>query len=77
VFTTGGISENDQATRSEVASRCAWLGPTLDEARNSQGAGRISADESRVAAWVVPTDEERMIARHTANLLGLRQSEPV
>ena len=69
---TGGIGENDGATRAEVASGCAWLGLTLDEARNAKGGGLISADESRIAAWVVPTDEERMIARHTADLLGLR-----
>ena len=74
---TGGIGENDAAMRAEVASGCAWLGMTLDEARNAQpaqsgGAGQISAAGSRLAAWVVPTDEERMIARHTAGLLGLR-----
>ena len=69
---TGGIGENDAATRAEVACGCAWLGLTLDEGRNEQAAGRISAAESRIAVWVVPTDEERMIARHTADLLGLR-----
>jgi acetate kinase len=67
---TGGIGENDPATRAEVARGCAWLGLTLDAMRNAQGAGRISSDTSRIAAWVVPTDEERMIARHTADLLG-------
>ena len=54
-----------------MAHGCAWLGLTLDEARNAHGAGRISTEESRVGVWVVPTDEERMIARHTAHLLGL------
>lgn len=72
---TGGIGENDAATRAEVAAGCGWLGLTLDEARNGQGAGRISAADSRIAAWVVPTDEERMIARHTATLLGLRRTQ--
>jgi acetate kinase len=68
---TGGIGENDAATRAEVALGCAWLGLTLDEARNARGTGRISADASRISAWVVATDEERMIAHHTADLLSL------
>jgi len=67
---TAGIGENDKATRSEVAAGCVWLGLELDEARNHRGEGRISAETSRLEAWVVPTDEERMIARHTAALLG-------
>ena len=69
---TGGIGENDVATRAEVARGCRWLGLVLDETRNTRGAGRINTDQSAIAAWVVPTDEERMIARHTADLLGLR-----
>ena len=66
---TGGIGENDTATRAEVATGCGWIGLALDEARNRAGHGRISTDSSAVAAWVVPTDEERMIARHTVSLL--------
>lgn len=66
---TGGIGENDVATRAEVAAGCAWLGLALDEERNRAGQGRISNDQSPVSAWVVPTDEEAMIARHTAALL--------
>lgn len=62
---TAGIGENDAATRAEIAAGCGWLGVTLDEGRNRDGNGRISADGSRVSAWVVPTDEERMIARYT------------
>lgn len=62
---TAGIGENDAATRAEVAAGCGWLGLALDEARNRQGLGRISRDDSRTSAWVVPTDEERMIARYT------------
>jgi acetate kinase len=42
----------------------------LDTERNAAGAGRISADGSSVAAWVVPTDEEGMIARHTRAVLA-------
>jgi acetate kinase len=66
---TAGIGENDPATRAEVASSCAWLGLALDSNRNVAGMGRISSDSSRVQVWVVPTNEEVMIARHTAALL--------
>src|ERR1051326_946833 len=68
---TGGIGENDAATRAEVGEGCRWLGLQIDQARNTGGAGSISSDQSRVSAWVIPTDEERMIARHTAAILGL------
>ncbi len=69
---TAGIGENDAATRAEVAAGCGWLGLTLDPARNGagQGARRISAEGSRISAWVVPTDEEGMIARHVAATLA-------
>ncbi len=67
---TAGIGEHDAATRAEVAAGCAWLGLTLDPARNAKGDGRISNDGARVQAWVIPTDEERMIARHTGEVLG-------
>ena len=69
---TAGIGENDQTTRSEVAKGCAWLGLKLDQERNAAGVGRISQDSSRVQAWVVPTNEELMIARHTTATLKLR-----
>jgi acetate kinase len=68
---TAGIGENDQATRFEVGEGCAWLGLKLDHERNAAGAGRISADSSRIQAWVVPTNEELMIARHTKATLAL------
>jgi acetate kinase len=63
---TAGIGEHDSATRVEVAAGCSWLGLRLDEARNAKGAGRISADDSVISTWVIPTDEERMIAHHTS-----------
>jgi acetate kinase len=66
---TAGIGENDAALRESVMGGCAWLGLMPDAARNAAGKGRISADQSSVSAWVIPTDEERMIARHTADLL--------
>jgi acetate kinase len=62
---TGGIGENDVATRAEVAAQCRWLGLILDDVRNKAGDGRVSADSSSIATWVIPTDEELMIARHT------------
>jgi acetate kinase len=68
---TAGIGENAAAIREKVAARSAWLGLALDpEANTGRGARRISAPGSRVAAWVIPTDEERMIARHTLGLLA-------
>jgi acetate kinase len=67
---TAGIGENDPATRSDVAEGSGWLGLMLDRARNLAGTGRISAGSSRIQAWVVPTNEELMIARHTAVTLS-------
>ena len=66
---TGGIGENDAQTRAEVVERCRWLGLDLDAERNSTGSDRIGAARSAVAVLVVATDEERMIARHSAGLL--------
>lgn len=68
---TAGIGENDAATRAEVAAGCAWLGVAIDPARNAAGRGRISADGAAPEVWVVPTNEELMIAEHTAELLAL------
>jgi len=62
---TGGIGENDAATRADIAAGCGWLGLDLDEAADDHGARPINSAASRVAAWVIPTDEERMVARHT------------
>ena len=72
---TGGIGENDAECRAEVVEGCRWLGLLLDETLNTRGAGRISTDGSRASAWVVPTDEERMVAHHTSTLLGLGSSK--
>jgi acetate kinase len=67
---TAGIGENAAAVRGEVCRACAWLGVELDAAANAAHGPRISAAGSRVAAWVVPTDEERVIAGHTAAMLA-------
>ena len=67
----GGIGENDAEARAEIVSGCAWLGAALDRQRNAASEGPISTEASRVAVWVIPTDEERMMARHTNAALGL------
>jgi acetate kinase len=67
---TAGIGEHDAATRAEVVAGCGWLGLALDAGLNAGGRGRISADGTRVPTWVVPTDEERMIARYTNQVIA-------
>jgi acetate kinase len=66
---TAGIGENATAIRASVGERLAWLGLELDPKANAGGATRIARSESRVACYVIPTDEELMIARHTLHLL--------
>src|SRR5437870_12148396 len=61
---TGGIGENAPAIRERVCHDAAWLGIELDAAANLRGRPRITAGPSRVSAWVIPTNEELMIARH-------------
>jgi acetate kinase len=65
---TAGIGEHAPAIRERVCARLNWLGLVLDPAANGAGQGRISAAESRIAVWTIPTDEERMIAEHTRRL---------
>jgi acetate kinase len=76
IIFTGGIGQNDAATRAEVTEGCRWLGLELDRGQNERGSARISTDASRVSAWVVRTDEEQMVARHTAMVLGLGALRP-
>jgi acetate kinase len=66
---TGGIGENAAPIRSRVCQGLAWLGLEFDDAANARQGPRISTTESRVSAWIIPTDEERMIARHTHAIL--------
>jgi len=66
---TAGIGENAAPIRERVCRDAAWLGVSLDAAANLQHGPRISAAPSPVTAWVIATDEERMIARHTRDLL--------
>ena len=66
---TGGIGENAPAIRARIADRLAWLGAQLDSGANEGGGPLISRPRSRVALYVLPTDEELMIARHTLAVL--------
>jgi len=66
---TAGIGEHAPAVRERVCAALSWLDLRLDQAANDAGKQRISTAESQVAAWVIPTDEERMIAEHTLALL--------
>jgi acetate kinase len=68
---TAGIGENSPEIRRRIAEASAWLGVELDDDANREGRTRISTPASRVSVWMIPTNEELMIARHTASLLGL------
>src|SRR5512145_3110490 len=65
----GGIGENAPASREAVVQRLSWLGLELDTAANAEGGPLISRKGSRAACYVIPTDEELMIARHTLRVL--------
>jgi acetate kinase len=71
---TAGIGENSAEIRRRICEACAWLGMELDTEANANRGPRISTQQSKVSAWVVPTNEELMIARHTWSLLGLMQT---
>jgi acetate kinase len=68
---TAGIGENSAEIRKRISEASAWLGIELDEAANTARGPRITTPKSKVSAWVIPTNEELMIARHTRSLLGL------
>jgi len=67
---TAGVGENAAPVRSAICHACAWLGLELDEAANRENKERISAPNSRIAAYVIKTDENLMIARHARALAG-------
>jgi acetate kinase len=71
---TGGIGENSAPIRERVCRDANWLGLQLDEPANQSGGPRISTAASPTAAWVIPTNEELMIARHTRRVLGCSDS---
>ena len=68
---TAGIGENSAEIRRRICEASAWLGLEIDADANAQKGPRISRPGSRVSAWVIPTNEELIIARHTGVLLGL------
>jgi len=71
---TAGIGENSVSLRARIADKLGWLSGALDPVANAAGATLISSSGSRVALYVIPTDEELMIARHTLALLTARRS---
>ena len=66
---TAGIGEHSVPVRAALCAKLAWLGVKLDEQANASGGPRISAPDSRVSVWVIPTNEELMIAQHTLALV--------
>ncbi|MDR3515629.1 MAG: acetate/propionate family kinase [Azospirillaceae bacterium] len=67
---TAGIGENSPPVRARVGAKLEWLGVKIDQNANQSKAPRISSASSRIPVLIIPTDEERMIARHTARILG-------
>ena len=68
---TGGIGEHNPGLRSNICKQASWQGISLNEEANKSGEHRISAADSAVDVFVIPTNEEWMIARHTQALLNL------
>jgi len=71
---TAGIGENSPEIRRRICEASAWLGVELDAEANTKKGPRISTPQSKVSTWVIPTNEELMIARHTGALLGLTEA---
>lgn len=67
---TAGIGEHSAEIRARVCRNASWLGVALDEEANRRGDIRISRNGDGPSVWVIPTDEERMIAEHTRRLIG-------
>jgi acetate kinase len=69
----GGIGENASAVRARICDGLQWLGVELDSERNARmvdrAEGRIDREGSRVEVWVIPTDEELLIARDTVRVV--------
>jgi acetate kinase len=66
---TAGIGEHSVPVRAALCDKLAWLGVKLDVQANTSGGPRISTSDSDVSVWVIPTDEELMIAQHTLALV--------
>jgi acetate kinase len=69
---TAGIGENSTLMRARIAEKLAWLGIAIEPAANSEGRTLISRSDSRVTLFVIPTNEELMIARHTIGALAIQ-----
>jgi acetate kinase len=67
---TAGIGENSAPVRAALCAKLAWLGVKLDEKANAGNGPRLSTPDSAVSVWVIPTDEELMIAQHTQALVS-------
>jgi acetate kinase len=74
IVLTAGIGENSPTIRARICRAAQWLGVELDEAANDAGGPRISSADSPVSAWVIPTDEEKMMALHTLALISEGES---
>ena len=68
---TAGIGEHAVSIRKRVCQDAHWLGVQLDEAANGTGGPKISAEGGAVLVWVIPTDEDLMIARHTNDIIHI------
>ena len=75
VVFTGGVGEHAAAVRGSICQSSAWLGIEIDTDANQVNATRISTNDSKVSVWVIPTDEEQVIARHTATVLAMEWSD--
>ncbi len=69
VVFTGGIGENSPEVRAQICDGLQWMGLTLDASRNTTAQGLISTDDSRLAVYVIPTDEELLLARDTVRCI--------
>jgi acetate kinase len=75
---TGGIGEHDAASRAQIVDALSALGFEIDRAANeahTKGLRKISAQDSRVAIYMIPAEEDLMIARHVARMCG--ESRPI
>jgi acetate kinase len=70
VVFSGGIGEHAAAVRARICQASTWLGLDMDNAANEANASCISTDNSQVSAWVIPTDEQQVIARQTLSTLA-------
>lgn len=66
---TAGIGENDAGARARICGLLDWMGVRIDAAANAAHRPRMHAPDSAIGLWVVPTDEEGVIARHTEALV--------